>query len=398
MTKIFLFFFVLSGFFVQSQTDGQLIMKSKFLLSNNRLEEAHQLIDSIQSENYYSDFIEAEIYFRKKEFSKAIASYLLSNQKLNYYSDFQLSKSYAQIEQFDSAAYYLKRYLLSKHKLASNIVKTDTDFERFKKSKNWNGLNIDSYYSQNEKSIERAIYYKNRKELDLALDILDELILNNKDFLDAYYYRAKFIVLLNEDYKYAIKDVKRIINIEPTNYKYNKLLADLFFHETKYKKALGYYLKAEQLFPYSLSDLLKISKSYYRMGEYGKAILYASKYVDIAPKDIEALKILGQIYYDEGEMQASIDVLNKAVFIDSRRIDILVARGKAFLEHDEYQRAGRDFNIALDLDSDNGELWYLKGLAFLYQDKRDEACRYFTKASYLNYYKADEYLLKECQK
>jgi len=106
---------------------------------------------------------------------------------------------------------------------------------------------------------------------------------------------------------------------------------------------------------------------------------------------------LANIFVAQENYQQAINILTQAISINARRIDVLVARGKSYLENDEYQRAGRDFNIALDLDTKNGELWYLKGLAFLFQEKREEACRYFKKASYLNYYRADEYLLKDCQ-
>ena len=245
--------------------------------------------------------------------------------------------------------------------------------------------------------MERAIYYKNKEELGLALDILDELIMNDDQFAEAYYYRAKFIIIFNKDYKYAIKDLRKIIKLKPSIYKYNSLLADYYFHEMKYKKALEFYISANRNYPYELTNNINLAKSYYRSGDFENAILYMNKYTEVDKKNVDAYKLAGQIYYDKGDMQQSINYLTKAVYIENRRLDILMARGKSYLGNEEYQRAGRDFNIALDLDSQNGELWYLKGIAFFNQDKIDEACKYFKKASYLNYYKAEEYLLQECQ-
>ncbi len=382
---------------LSAQDNLDYLLKADFLRTNKTYELAITYLDSIDNKDFYADFLTGEIYTAQQKNDKALEAYKLCNRKKPQFANFNIAKNYALEKHYDLALVYLKQHLQSAYKKPLSKINTESAFSSFKNTSEWKTLEIDTFYTQEEKLIEQAVFYSSNGDLNLALDILDELIAQNKNDAEAYFYRAKFIVFLNQDYKYAISDLKKAIKLDSKNYKYHRLLADLYFKELKYKKALKSYSLAKHIFPYSYQDILFITKAYYRMGEYKKSINYVNQYIRIDDRNIDALLLAGQINYDNKNYKASIAFLTRAISINSRRIDVLVARGKSYLEIDDYQRAGRDFNIALDLDTRNGELWYLKGLAFLYQDKRDDACKYFKKASYLNYYHADEYLLKECQ-
>jgi tetratricopeptide (TPR) repeat protein len=380
-----------------AQDSLKFILKADFYLADEQKDIARQNLDSIKHKNYYAHFVVGKVYYQYSKYKLAISALKLSNKKKAHFSDFEIAKCFAKLEQNDSVTYYLKQHLKSIYKKKSNKIEQELDFESYRKSDEWKSLDLKKYYSKEEEAIERAIYYKEKGELTLALDILDELLINNKKLTEAYYYRAMFIILLNEDYKYAISDLKKAIKIENSNYKYLHLLAELYHHERKYKSALEFFTKAHLVNPYVLQDYYHLSKANYRAGNYDEAIKFINQYLDVSFRNIDALKLAGQIYYDNKDYKESIDILTQAIYINPRRIDILVARGNSYLDSDDYQRAGMDFNIALDLDPKNGELWYLKGLAYMYQDRMKYACQYFTKASYLNYYKANEYILKECQ-
>lgn len=398
--------FLLISFFlafeIQAQTTEPFaelpVLKAEFKISKAQYQEAILSLDSIKDHDYYSYFLMGQAHFLNKHFQEAISAFKHSNQKLKDYASFEIAKSYAQLQMFDSAAFFLNQHLHSVYKKSSNIIEFMPDFRALKNTSQWQKLwDIDALYTKDEKSLERAIYYKEKGELTLALDILDELIDHDKTNTEAYFNRAQFIIQLNSDYKYAINDLRKILKIAPQNSTYWSFLGRLYFHELKYKKSLEAFQKAYSIFPYEKEIYLRLGESYYRTNNYAEALSFTNQFLNIDSKSVDALKLGGLIAYDKADYPLSLEYLNKAILIDSRRIDLLVARGKSFLEIDDYQRAGMDFNIALDLDSQNGELWYLKGLAFLYQERKDEACKYFSKASYLNYYKADEYLLKECQ-
>ena len=389
--------FLFSVFKLSAQDSTRWLLQAQFYLDNNNFSKALDYIDSIPNKNYYVHFVEGNVFYIQKDYKKAIVFYRLCNRQKKDFAYFQIAKTYASIHQPDSVLIALRKHLQSSYKKQSNVIETEAVLDSFRASKYWDKLALETYYSPDERTLEQAIYYQKKGEVSLALDIVDELISDDKTNAEAYFNRAKFIVDFNEDYKYAISDLKQAIKIDNQKYEYFHLLAHYYFLQMKYKKSLLMYLSAHRLFPYSLKDYFYIARAYYRMGDYEKAIQYINKYTAVDNRNIDALLLAGQIYYDKGDNPSSIFFLTRAINENSRRADVLVARGKSYLENDEYQRAGRDFNIALDLDTKNGEIWYLKGLAFLYQERRDEACKYFKKASYLNYYRADEYLLKECQ-
>jgi len=380
-----------------SQGDVSFILKAEFAYNQEQYNDAWLFIDSVKEANFYSDNIKGKILLKQNKIDKALTQFHKSNKDKEHYSDFDIVMAYAQKKNYDSLTIYLKRHLSSNYKEMSNVIESNASLNDYRASEYWSKLNLKDFYTKEDEAIERAIFYKNKKEISLALDILDDLLINNKSFAEAYYYRAKFIILLNNDYKYAIDDLKKAIKIDKTNPDYLFLIAEFYLHERKYKKALDFYKKANISDPYYLDNYERLAEANYRMNEYEEAIRNINLFLNVNYRNVDALKLAGQIYYDKGDYKKSIAYLTQATYINCRRIDVLVARGKSYLENDEYQRAGMDFNIALDLDSKNGELWYLKGLAFMYQDKMKQACKYFTKASYLNYYKAEEYLLKECQ-
>jgi tetratricopeptide (TPR) repeat protein len=381
---------------VNSQKNASKVVRAKFFLDNNLTEKALHDIGSIKNKSDYAYLLEGKIHLKLNNSKKAVNAFKKANALNDHYADFELCKLYANLNLYDSACFYLEDHLLSSYKLMSNEIEQEPDLEAFRKTKYWQELWSKGFYNEEEKSIERAIYYKEKGELDLALDMLDEVLLKNKNSSQAMFYRAQFVVQLNEDYRYAISDLKKAVKLQPENNQYIRLLADYYLHELKYKKALESYKKANSLFPYLISDWYNLSKSYYRNNDFENAIQYIKSFLKIDIKNIEAHKLAGLIYYDSEKYEESIAILTKAIYINSRRADILFARGKSYLDNENYHKAGMDFNIALDLDSKNGEIWYYKALAFLYQEKKEEACKYFTKASYYHFYRADEYLLKEC--
>ncbi|MBN2668292.1 MAG: tetratricopeptide repeat protein [Bacteroidales bacterium] len=393
---------IFSALFTQAlcaQTLEEQAMKIDDLLQKKLYAQAAEQADSVSSNNNTRIlFLKAEAYYYVGQWERAIQFYRLVNQDNSGQTDFNLALCFANVNRLDSVDYYLRSNVKSDYKVSSNQIEFNDDLKKFRNSPYWESFWKGDLYSADEKSLERAQYYAENKQLSLALDILDELIEKNKNNDRAYFYRAQYIIQLNKDYKYALGDLKTALKLKPNKFEYNFLMAQYQLETFKNKKAYEYFQKADKIEPYRNNVCYYLAQSAQRMGQYDLAISYVDRLLKADDRNIETLKLAGLIYYDAEKYQPSIEYLTNALYINSRRIDLLVARGKAYFDDGQYQRAGMDFNIAIDLDIQNGELWYYKGLAYFYQDKKDQACKYFKKASFLNYYKADEYLLKECSR
>jgi len=396
MNRFLFVFFIGVIINANAQKNEKLILNAKAEIDFKNYSEALVYIDSISEKDYYAFYLSGQSYFELEDYSKAISNFKSCNQLKANYADYYLAKSYALSQDFKSAKTYLDEYLNLVNKRFLVEVTDEPSFSNFKETDIWASINIEETYSIDEKSIARANFYKRKGEIGLALDILDELLEENKNSAEAYFYRAEFIIDLNEDYKYAIADLKKAIKLNPESYKYQKRLAEYYYHELKYSKAVKHFKIVQSIFPYQLENYFKISQSYFRLGEIVEAKKYIDLFLEIDFRNIDALKLAGQLYYENEDYKESIYYFSEAIYINSRRIDLLVLRGNAYMESEDFQRAEMDYNIAANIEPRNGQYWFLKAQALLALGRKDDACKNFKKARYLNYYQADVYLLEEC--
>jgi tetratricopeptide (TPR) repeat protein len=388
--------FTFLGLFAQTK-EVELLLKAKYQYSQQQYAVSLTFLDSIKptTPEYYQ--LKANIFKEQSKLEAAINEYQKQNTLMPHSADYNLACLYSNTGNIDSAFYYLSAHLSSNYKQPSNIIEQEPKLENLRLSNTWASFWSKPHYSDNEKAIERALYYRQKEDVSLALDILDELLAKDKSNTEALYYRAQSIIELNNDYKYAIGDLKGAVKQVPNSDKYWRLLGEFYMHEYKYKKAVEAYENVVKLNPYDLQDYYKLSNAQYRSALYEEALRTITFYLSIEDKNQEAYKLAGLIYYDSKQYQKSVDVLTTGLYLNSKRADMLLARGMAFLDMEQYKKATFDFNLAVDLDNTNGEIWYMKGLSLLYQDRKGEACKCFRRASQEQYYKADELLLKECQ-
>ncbi len=380
-----------------AQQNNIYVNKAFFYFDKHQYANALAYLDSSGIKDEYTLALKGKCLMSQSHFDKAIPCLHKANEHQAHFADYELALCYAQHQQYDSTAYFLKSNLESIYKKKSHLLKFDTLLNSFRETSLWKELKVSHPYSESEKSLEQAIYYSNHNEVDLALDILDELIRNDKKNSEYYYYRAKYILQFNKDYQYAIGDIKKAIKYDNDNAEYYHFLGDCYLNTTRYKKANKAYMSAFKLSSYAYPLMYKLSFSFFRIGQYAEAEKYIQSYINIDAQNVDALKLIALILYETEKYQASLDYLYKACSIDARRADLLIARGKVFMAMENYQNALWDFGTATDLDARNGEFWFYKGLAFLFDKRNKEACKCFTRAQNLNYYQAGEYLLKECQ-
>ena len=372
------------------------ILQSKQYIDKGKDSIALELLNKHSEEDYYRYFLKGKALFNLSKKEAAIKAFKKCSQLYPKYADLYISELYASLNQIDSMYFYLDSYLSFSDKIPYSKVYNKKAFKNRVESPRWISFWKKDYYTEEEKTLQQAIYYESNGEILTALDILDELINDNKKNAKAYYYRALYTVKLNKDYKGAIKDLQKALKIIPNNYNLNILLGKYYMQVFKNSKALNCFIKARQIFPYELENYYYLAEAYYREGDFKQTENYILYYLTVRPLDKKAILLAGNTYLDNQKNKKAIDILTKGVYQYPRDIRFVIVRGKAYIQNEEYQKAVRDFNTAIDLDAQKGELWFLKAMAYFYQEKMQEACKFWKKARYLNYYQSDEYLLKYC--
>jgi len=372
------------------------ILQVEEYLNQQKDSAALKILNQYPKENYYYYFLKGKTLLNLSNKKEALAAFKNSNNLQAKYADLNIAEIYANTNQSDSAFLYLKSYLSKPYKVSYGVIYNKESFSKIKNTAQWTLFWEKDFYTEEEKTLQQAIFFNSKKEILTALDILDELINKNKKNAYAYYYRALFTVNLNNDYKGAIKDLLKALKIEADNYDFNILCGKYYLRTYKYKKALIYFLKANNIFPYKLENYYYLSESFYREGDYSQAENYILYYLKVKPLSKKAIFLAGNIYLDDNKDTTAISIFTKGVYQYPRDLRFVMGRGKAYMQNKEYQKAARDFNTAIDLNAQNGELWFLKAMAVFYQNQKQKACKLWKKARFLNYYQADEYLLKYC--
>jgi len=145
---------ITQGFSVFAQNDIQLILKAKYSISNKEFVKAQTILDSVETKNYYVNYLLGESYFLQQKYDSAIVCYYNSNLRKEGFSKLRLADSYALIGEYKKASTYLKEYLKAEDKDFSNLIINRPSFEEFKNNTEWEKLNVNQYYSQEEKSFE----------------------------------------------------------------------------------------------------------------------------------------------------------------------------------------------------------------------------------------------------
>ena len=100
------------------------------------------------------------------------------------------------------------------------------------------------------------------KKFEEAIDVLDEILNENKDFMNGYYNRAIFYYYLG-DFDASKKDLLKVISLESRHFHAMKILANIYEKHEMFNKALAYYSRYREiiLFDSKVDKKIKMLKS-----------------------------------------------------------------------------------------------------------------------------------------
>lgn len=395
-----LFSFIFNFSFSQD-TERDLLMKAISEINYKKYDNAKKIITNLILENslnkdYYLTL--GECYFKQKKYEKANSQFKLAIKNKSKKAYYKVAECYSLLNNELKAIEYLKLYLKTSNKLLQSQIKTNPNFANINNSKTWTNVWKTKYYTNYELKLDDALYLTSKGDFTNAYDILDKLIIQNKQRHKAHEMRGD-LLFLDNDYTNAAKEYKKASDIKKHNINYIEKTANAYFKARSYKKSLKYCNKAILEKRHSANIYLLKAKNKKALKKYNSAENLINKFLTFYPNNSEALNLAGTILYSKKEYLEALKKYN-LLLADKNNAKVkakyYINRADAYMAVSMYENTTKDLSMALDLNPKQKETYYKRGFAKLKSKDQNGACKDFKRAYNLGYYKASDMLMKYC--
>lgn len=222
----------------------------------------------------------------------------------------------------------------------------------------------------------RVLIAEKKKDFNLGIDLLDELIKKEPENSTYYTYRGMFNYSLNKNSK-AINDLKKSISINKDDVLAKSVLAEIYNNDGLYSKAIPLLEDIMNNFEYEDVVATTLAKTYIKDKKFDKAIeLYknlASKYT--GKRKSSYLKMLAQLFYDNNEYLKAAGVFKEIIAEFPQDVESFMAAGKIYEYTKDYDNATDMYIGALKVDPMYAEGIKRLSVVYLLQDKPEYALK-----------------------
>jgi len=384
-------------------TNGQLVyetlLHSEALIKNGETGGAIELLSSAIKEKQDSRlFVErAEAFIKEGDYQNAINDCNTANSLIPYSGEYLLARIYAMKGDAATSLYHLERNIGSSFRKSEKEVMLDPAYGLIENSPEWRQFWKKDLYSDLETGVSEIEYYVTANMNEEAVNKLSELENKYNDEDEVLYSRA----LINHSSgrsAAAIKILSGLINSDPGNGKFMRLLAKAQVAESNYAGASATYTRLIKLeIPDAVLFLLR-AECYSKTGETDRAVADIEKFLTLYPEDKRALSMAGRIYTASGNYLKALEYFSENLRYHPHDPGCYIDRADAYLMSRSWDWAMKDYSMSLDLDPSNSEAWLNKGISLLNSGKKDDACHDFRKSFNLGNKRAISYLSKYCIK
>jgi len=384
-------------------TNGQLVyetlLHSEALIKNGETGGAIELLSSAIKEKQDSRlFVErAEAFIKEGDYQNAINDCNTANSLIPYSGEYLLARIYAMKGDAATSLYHLERNIGSSFRKSEKEVMLDPAYGLIENSPEWRQFWKKDLYSDLETGVSEIEYYVTANMNEEAVNKLSELENKYNDDDEVLYSRA----LINHSSgrsAAAIKILSGLINSDPGNGKFMRLLAKAQVAVSNYAGASATYTRLIKLeIPDAVLFLLR-AECYSKTGETDRAVADIEKFLTLYPEDKGALSMAGRIYTASGNYLKALEYFSENLRYHPHDPGCYIDRADAYLMSRSWDWAMKDYSMSLDLDPSNSEAWLNKGISLLNSGKKDDACHDFRKSFNLGNKRAISYLSKYCIK
>lgn len=208
---------------------------------------------------------------------------------------------------------------------------------------------------------------------DGAIKELGKILKIDPSHPKALFLRASCFIS-EKKHKLAIPDLLSVIQEDP---KYEKkvyiALAICFVEVDDYTTAIRQLTKCISIFPNFAEGYLNRGILFNRQQRWDKAVTDFHEAISLSPQKGSSYLGLCDTLIGMGDIKSSLKIL-KSAFQDASSLPIaLLKRGKIYFDQQKYNKALKDINQVLDIQSENVEAFYYKAFALLGLNKLTDA-------------------------
>ena len=267
----------------------------------------------------------ADCYVEIGEFEKAIETckMLIDSNGKSEGNFTKLAKLYeAANDDKNAEAFYKKAIALNENFLPavlgySNLLKTQ---KRYFDAYNILISNKDKYPDNKELLLSTAEVCLMLEDYAKAKEILNYLSAKIKGDKDILKMQGKLYSVLG-DTKRAELIFEHLLQVSPSEINMRAELADLYFHNDKYKEAANELIKYLNEKPQEVSARLKLGKAYEQMKKYDLAKHEYNKIIKNDAKNTEALAAIVELNKKEGNTLEAVRLANEIVDIQTDKTE-----------------------------------------------------------------------------
>lgn len=174
-------------------------------------------------------------------------------------------------------------------------------------------------------------------------------------------------------------------------------VADQFFKQGSYEKAIASYDSFLKLEPHNIKSIYNRGRAYEELGRFEEAVSDYERVLEIDPENISANLSIGKNYYRNKEYDKASLFFDKVTKSDSENAVAHFLRGRALSKMGLLKEAMESYNNAININKDYGDAYFSRATLYRYLKRNKKACSDFKLAHALGLKEAQTALDRYCK-
>jgi len=398
MKRLLIFLLIISSSAILSgQKEIDYLMKGKALIDAGKPDEAVKTYTEALAKSDQSSFYlgRAEAFILKGDYSQAISDFNSANKLETASGEYGLARIYSLKGDASTAVYHIESNLKSTFRKSEKGILLDPSFSTIENTPEWRQFWKKDWYGRSETGMSEIEYYVSTGNTGEAKSVLLQLS-GQYPGDDRVIYSGALISFAEGKYPETLKSVTTLLNSDPENEKYLRLLAKAQEAGGNQAGASATYSRLLDLGIPDAGLLMLRAECYRKTGETDKALKDINRYLELYPGNIKAVSLAGRVESASGDNIRALEYFTENLKNHPNDPQCYIDRANSYFISKSWKWAVQDYSMSLDLQPGNPDVWLNKGIALLNSGDVSDACHDFRKAFSLGSKKATELISKNC--